>query len=87
MNNNLALIFLSCFLLSCDAGTGDPDCTDCGGGLLDGYLYKEVTVEDVASLAEIDVSANVGKCIRFKMDGTEFSEATVVDDCCCIEYQ
>ena len=86
MNNNLVLIFLSCFLLSCDAGTGDPDCTDCGGGLLDGYLYKEVTVEDVASLAEIDVSANVGKCIRFKMDGTEFSEATVVDDCCCIEY-
>lgn len=88
MNNNLALIFLSCFLLSCDAGTGDPDCTDCGGGLLDGYLYKEVTVEDVASLAEIDVSGvTVGKCIRFKMDGTEFSEATVVDDCCCIEYQ
>ena len=87
MNNNLVLIFLSCFLLSCDAGAGDSECTECGGGLLDGYLYKEVTVEDVASLAEIDVSANVGKCIRFKMDGTEFSEATVVDDCCCIEYQ
>ena len=87
MNNNLALIFLSCFSLSCDAGAGDSECTDCGGGLLDGYLYKEVTVEDVASLAEIDVSTNVGKCIRFKMDGTEFSEAIVVDDCCCIEYQ
>ena len=87
MNNNLVLIFLSCFLLSCNSGAGDSECTDCGGGILDGYLYKEVTVEDVASLAEIDVSANVGKCIRFKMDGTEFSEATVVDDCCCIEYQ
>ena len=88
MNNNLVLIFFSCFLLSCDAGAGDSDCTECGGGLLDGYLYKEVTVEDVASLAEIDVpGATVGKCIRFKMDGTEFSEATVVDDCCCIEYQ
>ena len=88
MNNNLALIFLSCFLLSCDAGAGDSECTECGGGLLDGYLNKEVTVEDVAGLAEIDVSGvTVGKCIRFKMDGTEFSEATVVDDCCCIEYQ
>ena len=87
MNNNLVLIFLSCFLLSCDAGTSDSECTDCGGGLLDGYLYKEVTVEDVASLAEIDVTANVGKCIRFKSDGSEFSEATVVDDCCCIKYQ
>ena len=87
MNNKLVLIFLSCFLLSCNAGASDSECNDCGGGLLDGYLYKEVTVEDVASLAEIDVSANIGKCIRFKMDGTEFSEATVVDDCCCIEYQ
>ena len=87
MNNNLVLIFLSCILLSCNAGAGDSECTDCGGGLLDGYLYKEVTVEDVASLAEIDVTANVGKCIRFKSDGSEFSEATVVDDCCCIEYQ
>ena len=88
MNNNLVLIFLSCFLLSCDAGAGDSECTECGGGLLDGYLYKEVTVEDVAGLAEIDVSGvTVGKCIRFKMDGTEFSEATVVDECCCIEYQ
>ena len=87
MNNNLVLIFLSCFLLSCNAGAGDSECTDCGGGLLDGYLYKEVTVEDVANLAEIDVTANVGKCIRFKPDGSEFSEATVVDDCCCIKYQ
>ena len=88
MNNNLVLIFLSCFLLSCDAGAGDSECTECGGGLLDGYLYKEVTVEDVAGLAEIDVSGvTIGKCIRFKLDGTEFSEATVVDDCCCIEYQ
>jgi len=87
MNNNLALIFLLCFLLSCSAGEGDSECTDCGGDLLDGYLYKEVTVEDVANLAEIDVTANVGKCIRFKPDGSEFSEATVVDDCCCIKYQ
>ena len=88
MNNNLVLIFLSCFLLSCDAGAGDSECTECGVALLDGYLYKEVTVEDVAGLAEIDVSGvTVGKCIRFKLDGTEFSEATVVDDCCCIEYQ
>ena len=87
MNNNLALIFLSCFLLSCDAGSGDSECADCGGGLLDGYLYKEVTFADIAGLAEIDVAVDVGKCIRFKMDGTDFSEAALVDDCCCVEYQ
>ena len=87
MNNNLALIFLSCFLLSCDAGSGDSECADCGGGLLDGYLYKEVTFTDIAGLAEIDVAVGVGKCIRFKMDGTDFSDAALVDDCCCVEYQ
>ena len=87
MNNNLVLIFLSCFLLSCDAGSGDSECADCGGGLLDGYLYKEVTFTDIAGLAEIDVAVDVGKCIRFKMDGTDFSEAALVDDCCCVEYQ
>ena len=87
MNNNLALIFLSCFLLSCDAGSGDSECADCGGGLLDGYLYKEVTSADIAGLAEIDIAVDVGKCIRFKMDGTDFSEAALVDDCCCVEYQ
>ena len=84
----LILIWMIKILTSCDAGAGDSECTECGGGLLDGYLYKEVTVEDVAGLAEIDVSGvTVGKCIRFKLDGTEFSAATVVDDCCCIEYQ
>ena len=62
-------------------------CTNCGGGLVDGYLYKEVTFNDIAGLAEIDVAVDVGKCIRFRMDGTDFSEATLVDDCCCILYR
>ena len=87
MNNNLALIFLSCFLLSCDAGSGDSECADCGGGSSGGYEYKEVTFADIAGLAEIDVVIVVGKCIRFKRDGTDFSEAALVDDCCCVEYQ
>jgi hypothetical protein len=54
---------------------------------LDGYLYKEVTVEDIANLTDIDVTADVGKCIRFKLDGEDFSDAEIVDDCCCVEYQ
>ncbi len=87
MNNNLALIFLSWFLFSCDAGAGDSECTDCGGGSSDGYEYKEVTFNDIAGLVEIDVTVDVGKCIRFKMDGADFSDATLVDDCCCVEFQ
>jgi hypothetical protein len=78
---------LSVFLASC-GGSSNSSCTECGGGLVDDFQYKEVTVDDIAGLAEIDVIVDVGKCIRFKSDETElFSEATVVDDCCCIEYQ
>ena len=78
---------LSVFLASC-GGSSNSSCTECGGGLVDEFLYKEVAMEDIAGLAEINVTNVVGKCIRFKLDETElFSEATVVDDCCCIEYQ
>ena len=87
MNRILISIFLLIFLINCGADNSDSTCTECGGGLLEGYLYKEVTLNDIAGLAEIDVAVDVGKCIRFKMDGTDFSEATVVDDCCCVEYQ
>jgi len=87
MNRILISIFLLIFLINCGGSNSDSTCTECGGGLLDGYLYKEVTVNDIAGLAEIDVNVDVGKCIRFKMDGTDFSEAAGVDDCCCVEYQ
>ena len=89
MNRILISIFLLIFLINCGGSNSDSSCTECGGGLLDGYLYKEVTFTDIAGLADIDVvvDVEVGKCIRFKMDGTDFSEAALVDDCCCVEYQ
>ena len=87
MNRILISTFLLIFMINCGSSNSDSSCTECGGGLLDGYLYKEVTLDDIAGLAEIDVTVDVGKCIRFKMDGTDFSEAAGVDDCCCVEYQ
>ena len=87
MNRILISTFLLIFMINCGSSNSDSSCTGCGGGLLDGYLYKEVTLDDIAGLAEIDVTVDVGKCIRFKMDGTDFSEAAGVDDCCCVEYQ
>ena len=89
MNRILISIFLSILLISCGGSNSDTSCTECGGGLLDGYLYKEVTYTDIPELAVIDVvnDVEVGKCIRFKMDGTDFFEAALVDDCCCVEYQ
>ena len=87
MNRILISIFLLFFLISCGGSNSDSSCTECGGGLLDGYLYKEVTFNDIAGLAEIDVTVDVGKCIRFKMDEPDFFDATLVDDCCCVEFQ
>jgi hypothetical protein len=46
-----------------------------------------VTVDDIAGLTNINVTAEIGKCIRFKLDGEDFNDAEVVDDCCCVEYQ
>lgn len=87
MKRYLIFNLLLLFLMGCGNSSSDSSCTECGGGLLDGYLYKEVTVEDIANLTDIDVTADVGKCIRFKLDGEDFSDAEIVDDCCCVEYQ
>lgn len=80
-------LFLLMLAISCTGINTNNSCTECGGGLVDGFLYKEVIVEDMTGLAEIDIITDIGKCIRFKLDGSDFSEAEIVDDCCCIEYQ
>ncbi|MBA64967.1 MAG: hypothetical protein CMG55_04110 [Candidatus Marinimicrobia bacterium] len=85
MKNIKILLFIIIYL-SCDSKTVNIDCNECGGGLLDGYLYKEVSLMDIANLSEINIDVNVGNCIRFKMDGEDFSSAEIVDDCCCNLY-
>ena len=62
----LKILLLLFFHLGCTSKTDNTDCMDCGGGLLDGYLYKEVTLTDIPKLSEIAISANIGNCIRFK---------------------
>ena len=80
-------IFLSFTLIGCGTATNNSLCGDCGEGLVDGYLYKNVMVEDITtSLLEIDSSIGLDECIRYKTDGTDFTDATVVDDCCCSIY-
>ena len=84
MVRSFYLLFLFFLMIySCTSETTPADCNDCGGGLTDGFLYKEVSLDDVANLTEIGLSVNIGQCIRFKMDGTEFLDATIVDECCC----
>ena len=80
-------IFLSFILIGCGTATNNSECADCGEGLVDGYLYKNVMVEDITtSLLEIDSSIGLDECIRYKTDGTDFTDAKVVDDCCCSIY-
>ena len=80
-------LFLLFVLSGCNSTTSNAQCTDCGEGLVDGYLYKNVLVEDITtSLLEIDSSIGLDQCIRYKTDGTDFTDAIVVNDCCCTIY-
>ena len=80
-------LFLFFILIGCGTTASNSQCTNCGEGLVDGYLYKNVMVEDITtSLLEIDSSIGLDECIRYKTDGTDFTDATVVDDCCCSIY-
>tara|TARA_B100001250_G_scaffold192447_1_gene165431 strand:- start:1255 stop:1551 length:297 start_codon:yes stop_codon:yes gene_type:complete len=79
------VIFL--IFISCSAPSNNNECNDCGGGMIDGYLYKKVTLDDItASLIEIEPSIIIDQCIRYKMDEVEFMEASIVDECCCTIY-
>jgi len=69
--------------MNCASETSNLDCIDCGDGILDEYLYKEVTISDITKLNEIAITTEIGNCIRFKMDGENFDSAEVVKDCCC----
>ncbi len=63
------------------------NCTDCGGTLAQGYIFKTVTTDDLAQidgLAQIE-GVDAGVCIQAKLTGQEMdvNTVTVVDDCCC----
>jgi len=54
---------------------------------LDGFLFKEVTQDDLAKVGNIE-GMNIGICIRYQLIGLteeEFDLETIaiVDDCCC----
>ena len=90
MKKSLHIIFIIviiCFISCVDKN--ENICNDCGESSDEGYLFKTVEVDDIANLAEIGVTAELGACINFKMDIEDqtFSEATVVPDCCCSQFE
>lgn len=78
------LVTSLCIMIAFTACEKEEGCDDCGGTILDGYLFNEVTTEDLSALGAVE-GIEVGACIRYKLDGTEFDLETVmvVDDCCC----
>ncbi|MBC8323863.1 MAG: hypothetical protein H8E70_09875, partial [Candidatus Marinimicrobia bacterium] len=62
----MSILIISCLaiftFLSCEKEEG---CDDCGGTLLEGYFFNEVTTEDLTALGSID-NIEVGVCIRYK---------------------
>jgi len=90
MKKSLHIIFtmvIICFISCVDKN--ENICNDCGKSSDEGYLFKTVEVDDIANLAEIGVTAELGTCINFKMDIEDqtFSEATAVNDCCCSQFE
>ena len=81
------ILTLSLFLLvTCE---DNPECASCGGNLLDGFLFKEVTQDDLAKVGNIE-GMNIGICIRYQLMSTGLTEEefnletiAIVDDCCC----
>ena len=72
------------FLVTCE---DSPECASCGSGLLEGFLFKKVTQDDLAEIGNIE-GMNIGICIRYQLLGLtdeEFDLETIafVDDCCC----
>jgi hypothetical protein len=65
----------------------NENCTDCGGTLAQGYIFKTVTTDDLAQIDGLALIEGVdaGVCIRAKLTGQEMDVNTVkvVDDCCC----
>ena len=93
MNRILISIFLLIFLINCGGNNSDSSCTECGGGIIDGYTFTEVTTDNIGAtnLTDKNISLNdIGKCIRVKMDLTDntyFEDVSIVEDCCCVEFQ
>ena len=83
----IKFLFFLITCLSCNPQVDNIDCIECGGGLLDGFLDKNVNLTDLTNnLNEVNTAASLDDCIRFKMDGSNFTSAEIVDDCCCNLY-
>ncbi len=85
----LPLAVLLLFLSTNSGCNKTTECSDCGGGLTGGYLYKRVTQEDLTQLGGIE-GITLDACIRYKFlteDEFDLESVDIVDNCCCDQYE
>ncbi|NOZ04685.1 MAG: hypothetical protein GXO92_08845 [FCB group bacterium] len=87
---NIKLLAILLLFLSINIGCNkSTECSNCGGGLTGGYLYKRVTQEDLAQLGGIE-GITLETCIRYKFlteDEFDLESIDIVDNCCCDQYE
>jgi len=88
MRKILRVFFFVTFLpLLLFVGCDDDSCTGCGPGIKQGYLFKKVTEEDLATLGAIEgIELNI--CITYSVidvvsEEIDTETVKIVDDCCC----
>jgi len=84
MKTFLSLILITSFFF---IGCEKDECGDCGPGIKEGYFFKRVTGEDLATLDEIP-GIELDKCITYSVkdiagDDIDIESVDIVDDCCC----
>ena len=72
--------FFLFYFLNCASQVDNSDCIDCGDGLLDGFLHKEVILLDIPKLNNIAINAEIRESIRFKIDGDRSIYAEIIEN-------
>ena len=73
--------------MNCASLLNKVHCIDCGDELLDGSSNKWVTLTEIPIIKNIAINAEIGKCIRFKIDGNNSIIAEIDESCFCNLFQ
>ena len=73
--------------MNCASLVNNAHCIDCGDELLDDFSNKQVTLTEIPLIKNIAINAEIGKCIRFKIDGNNSIIAEIDESCFCNLFQ
>ena len=73
--------------MNCASLVNNAHCINYGNKLLDGSSNKQVTLTEIPIIKNIAINAEIGKCIRFKIDGNNSIIAEIDESCFCNLFQ